>query len=231
LTPPDRCRLSQRCHNERRISDIRQSTLCISAHETACARPFAQSKLPTIGLLGPASASVMASWTAAFAQRLREFGWIKGRNITIEYRWAEGGVDRVVDLAAELVRLNTTTGTGVPPLKQATSAIFIVFTVANDPVGSDWYRASRGRAATSPAYLNSPPIWVASAVKSCVRSFLACAQGARPQGVRDLPAVSRSGDRISIVFCCGAGVRNWHFCSIVDRKRTSAFWAGRWPEL
>jgi putative tryptophan/tyrosine transport system substrate-binding protein len=100
----------------------------------------AQSKLPIIGLLGPASASVMGAWTAAFAQRLREFGWIEGRNITIEYRWAEGGVDRVAELAAELVRLNptviVTTGTGVPPLKQATSGIPIVFTIANDPVGS-----------------------------------------------------------------------------------------------
>jgi putative ABC transport system substrate-binding protein len=84
----------------------------------------AQSKLPIIGFLGPASASVMGAWTAAFAQRLREFGWIEGRNITIEYRWAEGRADRVVELAAELVQLNAsvvvTTGTGVPPLKQAT---------------------------------------------------------------------------------------------------------------
>jgi putative tryptophan/tyrosine transport system substrate-binding protein len=100
----------------------------------------AQSKLPIIGFLGAASASVMGAWTAAFAQRLREFGWIEGRDITIEYRWAEGRADRLVELAAELVRLNAsvivTTGTGVPPLKQMTSAIPIVFTIANDPVGA-----------------------------------------------------------------------------------------------
>jgi putative ABC transport system substrate-binding protein len=100
----------------------------------------AQQRPVTIGFLGPASASVMGAWTAAFAQRLRELGWIEGRTIAIEYRWADGRADRLSELAAELVRLNAsvivTTGTGVPPLKQATSVIPIVFTIANDPVGS-----------------------------------------------------------------------------------------------
>ena len=45
----------------------------------------AQPKPPTIGFLGPASASVMSAWAAAFAQRLRELGWIEGRTIAIEY--------------------------------------------------------------------------------------------------------------------------------------------------
>jgi putative ABC transport system substrate-binding protein len=102
----------------------------------------AQQKPPTIGFLGPASASVMGTWTAAFAQRLRELGWIEGRTIAIEYRWADGRADRLSELAAELVRLNAsvivTTGTGVPPLKQATSTIPIVFTIANDPVVAGW---------------------------------------------------------------------------------------------
>jgi putative ABC transport system substrate-binding protein len=100
----------------------------------------AQPKAPTIGFLGPASASVMSAWAAAFAQRLRELGWIEGRTIAIEYRWADGRSDRVPELAAELVRLNpsviVTTGTGAPPLKQATSVIPIVFTIASDPVGT-----------------------------------------------------------------------------------------------
>jgi len=99
----------------------------------------AQQRPHTIGFLGPASASVMGAWTTAFAQRLRELGWIEGRTIAIEYRWADGRADRLSELAAELVRLNAsvivTTGTGVPPLKQATSVIPIVFTIANDPVG------------------------------------------------------------------------------------------------
>jgi ABC-type uncharacterized transport system substrate-binding protein len=96
-------------------------------------------KPPTIGFLGAASASVMGAWTAAFVQRLRELGYVEGRTIAIEYRWADGSADRLSELAAELVRLNVsvlvTTGVGVPPLKQATSTIPIVFTIANDPVG------------------------------------------------------------------------------------------------
>ena len=49
----------------------------------------AQQKPPTIGFLGPASASTMSAWIAAFVHRLRELGWIEGRSIAIEYRWGE----------------------------------------------------------------------------------------------------------------------------------------------
>src|SRR6516164_1976436 len=51
-------------------------------------------KLPTIGFLGAAKRSAYSQWDAAFVQRLRELGWIEGRTITIEYRWAEGRSDR-----------------------------------------------------------------------------------------------------------------------------------------
>ena len=50
----------------------------------------AQRRLPTIGFLGPASASAMSAWAAAFVQRLHELGWIEGRTVAIEYRWADG---------------------------------------------------------------------------------------------------------------------------------------------
>ena len=99
----------------------------------------AQRKPLTIGFLGPASASVMSTWTAAFVQRLRELGWIEGRTIAIEFRWGDGRTDRLAEFAAEFVRLKVdvivTTGTPVPILKQATSTIPIVFTIANDPIG------------------------------------------------------------------------------------------------
>ena len=97
-------------------------------------------KLPTIGILGPASALSWSPWVAAFAQRLRDLGWIEGRSITIEYRWAEGRGERYAEIAAEFVRLKVdvivTSGIAVPALKQATSVIPIVFTLAVDPVGS-----------------------------------------------------------------------------------------------
>src|SRR5690242_6177023 len=69
------------------------------------ARAQQPAKLPTIGYLGTASAAAWAPWTAAFVQRLHELGWIDGRTIAIQYRWAEGRAERSAEMAAELVRL------------------------------------------------------------------------------------------------------------------------------
>jgi ABC-type uncharacterized transport system substrate-binding protein len=97
-------------------------------------------KRPTIGFLGASTRSAWAPWTSAFVQRLRELGWIEGRTVIIEYRWAEGRIERYREMAAEFVRLNAdvivTVGSAVPAAMQATSAIPIVFAVAVDPVGS-----------------------------------------------------------------------------------------------
>jgi putative ABC transport system substrate-binding protein len=90
--------------------------------------------------LGAATLSTWSLWTAAFVQRLRELGWIDGRTIAIEYRWAEGRSERYTEIGAEFVRLKVdvivTVGTAVPALKQLTSVIPIVFAAALDPVGS-----------------------------------------------------------------------------------------------
>jgi putative ABC transport system substrate-binding protein len=98
-------------------------------------------KLPTIGYLGATTPSTESQRVAALVQRLREFGWIEGRNLTIEYRYAEGRSERYAELAAEFVRLNVdvivTYGTpAVAAAKQATAVIPIVFAVAGDPLGS-----------------------------------------------------------------------------------------------
>jgi putative ABC transport system substrate-binding protein len=104
------------------------------------ARGQQREKLPTIGFLDPASASAMKSWLDAFVARLRELGWIEGRTVAIEIRWAEGRRERVAEIAAEFVQLKVdviaTTGTAVPILKQATSVTPIVFALSNDPLGS-----------------------------------------------------------------------------------------------
>jgi putative ABC transport system substrate-binding protein len=96
-------------------------------------------KLPVVGFLG-ASASGFAPWAAAFVGRMRELGWVEGRTIAIEYRWSEGRPERYAEIAAEFVRLNVdvilTVGSAVPIVRQATTAIPIVFAVAIDPVGS-----------------------------------------------------------------------------------------------
>ena len=111
----------------------------------AAGLPFAPraqaAKLPTVGFLGPLSQSTQAEWTAAFAERMREHGWIEGRSIVIEYRWAEGLSQRITEIAAEFVRLKVdvivTAGTEpVIALKQATLIIPIVFAAAGDPVST-----------------------------------------------------------------------------------------------
>jgi ABC-type uncharacterized transport system substrate-binding protein len=96
---------------------------------------------PIIGFLGGQSPSAMGHLVAAFVQRLRELGWIEGRNVTIEHRWIEGRSERgAAEIAAELVRLKVDVivaggTTSVVAAKQATSLIPIVF-VAGDPVGT-----------------------------------------------------------------------------------------------
>ena len=97
-------------------------------------------KLPTIGFLGAGGQSAWTHWTAAFVQRLNELGWVQGRTVTIEYRWAEGRSERFREIAAEFASLKVdvivTVGSAVPALKDATSTIPVVFAVAVDPVGS-----------------------------------------------------------------------------------------------
>ena len=103
------------------------------------ARAQQPARLPTIGFLGAGSAATWSHWTAAFVQRLRELGWIEGRTVAIEYRWAEGRIERYAEIAAEFVRLKVdvivTSGGAVLAAKQSTSVIPIVFALATDPVG------------------------------------------------------------------------------------------------
>jgi putative ABC transport system substrate-binding protein len=97
-------------------------------------------KLPTIGLFAVATASTWSPWVAAFVQRLRELGWIEGRTVAIEYRWADGQSERFAEIAAEFVRLKVdvivTGQSPVAALKQVTSTIPIVLAIATDPIGT-----------------------------------------------------------------------------------------------
>src|SRR4051812_29511392 len=104
------------------------------------ARAQQTSKVSLIGYLGTSSPSLEGHVLDAFRQKLRELGHVEGKNIAIEYRWAEGRDDRLPELAAELVRMKpdviVTTGTpGTLAAKQATNAIPIVFASIGDPVG------------------------------------------------------------------------------------------------
>ena len=103
------------------------------------ARAQQPGKSPTIRFLGATTPTIWSAFVGAFLQRLRELGWIDGRNITIEYRWAEGRDDRYAAFAAEFVRrkvdvIVTAGTTATMAVKKATSTIPIVFASAGDPV-------------------------------------------------------------------------------------------------
>jgi putative ABC transport system substrate-binding protein len=98
-------------------------------------------KIFRIGFLGNSTASGIAVSLEAFRQELRKLGWIEGKDITIEYRFAEQKRERVPELAAELVRLKVdliVTSGGPTPLaaKGATTTIPIVMTTSTDPIGA-----------------------------------------------------------------------------------------------
>ena len=108
--------------------------LCLPAEAQQAGKIF------RIGYLDNSTASGSAIPINAFRQELIKLGWIEGKNISIEYRFAEHKQERLPELAAELVRLKVDliVVSGVPPAhvaKKATTTIPIVMTIAGDPVG------------------------------------------------------------------------------------------------
>lgn len=128
--------------SEKMSRGIIGSVLCAMLSALCSAAQAQQpSRVPRVGYLSASSASEAAVRTDAFRRALKELGYVEGRTITIELRYAEGKFERLPALAAELVRLPVdmivTAGPSVTgPVKQATNRIPIVMTNDSDPVGS-----------------------------------------------------------------------------------------------
>jgi ABC-type uncharacterized transport system substrate-binding protein len=122
------------------LSSILVATLVLALGVIAAAQQTG--KILRIGFLDPSTASGSAVLVDAFRQELRKLGWIEGKNITIEYRFAENkGTERLPELAADLVRLKVDliVVASTPPAlaaKRATTTIPIVMAIAGDPVGA-----------------------------------------------------------------------------------------------
>src|SRR6516162_10737292 len=122
----------------------------------------AQQPVPMIGFLNSASPGPYAPNVAAFRNGLSELGFAEGRNVAIEYRWAEGRYDRLPEMADDLVRRRVSviaapaTTFAAVAAKAATTTIPICSAWAVTRSSSAWRRASIDRAATLPASTSSP---------------------------------------------------------------------------
>lgn len=115
--------------------------LCSLLLAPFCAARAQSGKFPRIGYLGAVPAAAIASRVTAFRQALRELGYVEGKNIDIEFRWADGNLELAPKLADELVRLNVDVIVTAGPMdtrnaKKATSNIPIIMTWDQDPIGS-----------------------------------------------------------------------------------------------
>jgi putative ABC transport system substrate-binding protein len=172
------------------------------------ARAQQAARLPTIGLLGSSTPSAWAPWIAAFQQRLRELGWIEGRNIAIEYRWAEGRNERCAEIASEFVRMKVdvivTAGPAVFAAKQATSVIPIVFATVADPLGTGLVASLSkpggnitGLSLTSPELAGKRLELMREAIPN-LRRLAIMANAAYPPAMRELNEVEASAQLFGI---------------------------------
>jgi putative tryptophan/tyrosine transport system substrate-binding protein len=112
----------------------------IAVASTSAAYGQQSAKIPVIGFLVAGTQASHGAWVAAFVQRLSERGWIDGRTVRIEYRWAAGDNERMNEIAAEFVRLKVdvivTSAYGVVAAKRVTSSIPVVFAAYGDAVAN-----------------------------------------------------------------------------------------------
>ena len=123
------------------MNNRRRLVIALGACNCAPMVALAQKKMPRVGVLSPGTQEATAHLHEALKQGLREHGFVEGQNVTIERRFAEGKVERLSELAAELVRAKVDvivvgTDAGIAAVKQETQTIPIVMAGGTDPVGT-----------------------------------------------------------------------------------------------
>ena len=124
----------------------------------------AQQPVPVIGSIYGVSAAEWADYMAGFRRGLSETGYVEGRNLAIEYRWADGQIDRLQALAADLVERKVAvivtggSNIGVRTVMAATQTIPIVFTTGADPVAVGFVASLNRRFGSSSIWINVTPV-------------------------------------------------------------------------
>jgi putative tryptophan/tyrosine transport system substrate-binding protein len=132
------------CYASELGSDMKRREFITFLGSVAAAWPLAasaQSKIPRIGFMGNSTAALEANLVDAFREGLREHGYEEGRNIVIEYRWADGKYDQFPALVAELIaaKVDAIVTAGTPAalaVKRATTTVPLVMVAVGDPVGT-----------------------------------------------------------------------------------------------
>ena len=165
-----------------RRRDFIARAMCVAARAQ-------QPALPVVGFLRVGSADASARYVAAFRKGLYETGYVESQNVTVEYHWLEGQLNRLPALLADLVRRQVAVIAApgnVPALaaKAATSTIPIVFGVAQDPVKLGLVASSPGLGATRQALIILSKRWWPSGCGSCMtwcpRAFVSLCSSIRP---------------------------------------------------
>ncbi len=126
------------------LQDLDRRALLAGAPAVLLFSRFAQAqtrKPPVVGFLGATSAAIARGWVTALEQRLGELGWHNGRTVTIDYRWADGSIERAGAIAEQFVAMNvnvivTYNTPAIFAAKRATSTIPVVFALGANPVAS-----------------------------------------------------------------------------------------------
>ena len=132
------------CYASELGADMKRREFITFLGSVAAAWPLAasaQSKIPRIGFMGNSTAALEANLVDAFREGLREHGYEEGRNIVIEYRWADGKYDQFPALVAELIaaKVDAIVTAGTPAalaVKRATTTVPLVMVAVGDPVGT-----------------------------------------------------------------------------------------------